>query len=76
MTYTYYYGVMCAEKDCDQFNSISPYRTSVHMGLPDIDLGDGYPIVCRRCQFRHAYHTSDLVYSQHPDAMVPLDLAT
>jgi hypothetical protein len=46
------------------------------MGLPDIDLGDGYPIVCRRCQFRHAYHTSDLVYSQHPDAMVPLDLAT
>jgi|ERR1035438_5092970 hypothetical protein len=73
MTYTYYYGVMCAGKDCDHFISISPYQTNVRSGLPEVDLGDGYPVVCPCCAFRHAYHNPDLVYSQRPDEMVTLD---
>jgi hypothetical protein len=73
MTYTYYYGVMCAARDCEKFIVVSEYQTNVHMGLPDVDLGDGYPATCPRCQFRHGYHNPDSVYSQQRDEMVPLD---
>jgi hypothetical protein len=73
MTYTYYYGVMCAGKDCGAFISISAYQTNVHSGLPAVDLEDGYPVICHQCRFRHAYHNPDLVYSQRPDEMLPLD---
>ena len=73
MIYTYYYGVMCAGKDCEKFNAISDYQTTLRRGLPDVDLGDGYPVICSRCGFRHAYHNHDLVYSQRQDEMVPLD---
>jgi len=73
MTYTYYYGVMCAGKDCAQFIAISDYRTNVSRGLPEVDLGEGYRVICPRCQFRHGYHTPDLVYSQKPEELVSLD---
>ncbi len=75
MIYTYYYGVMCAGKGCTKFISISPYTTTVRAGLPDVDLGDGYLLICPlpHCSFRHGYHNHDLVYSQNKDEMVPLD---
>jgi hypothetical protein len=73
MTYTYYYGVMCVGKNCDAFLLMGPYQTGVYSGLPGVDLGNGYPLTCHRCQFRHGYHNADLAYSQRPDEMVPLD---
>jgi len=73
MVYTYYYGVMCAGKDCTKFISINSYQTSVRAGMADVNLVDGMPLICPRCNFRHGYHTHDLRYSQNKDEMVPLD---
>lgn len=73
MSYTYYYGVMCAGEHYEQFVLIKEYRANVHMGLASVDLGDGYVVFCPVCHFRHAYHNGDLVYSRKPDEMVPLD---
>ncbi len=73
MIYTYYYGVMCAGKNCPKFISIKPYQTSVRAAMTDVDLGYGLPLICPRCNFRHGYHTHDVVYSQNKDEMVPLD---
>lgn len=73
MIYTYYYGVTCVGKDCTQFISISPYQTNVRYAVADVDLGDGIPLVCPRCRFRYGYQSHQLLYSQKPDEMVPLD---
>jgi hypothetical protein len=74
MTYTYYYGVMCAGKDCPKFMPIAPYQSTVRAGMTDVNLGSGLLLVCplARCNFRHCYHTHDVVYSQNKDEMVTL----
>ena len=73
MIYTYYFGVMCAGKNCRKYISIDSYQTNVRARMTDTDLGDGFPLTCPYCNFRHGYHTHDLRYSQDKDEMVPLD---
>lgn len=50
--YTYYYGVICASKGCDQFNAISSYHTTVRAATAAVDFESPHLVVCRRCGFQ------------------------
>lgn len=68
--YEYWYGFMCAE--CGRFNALNSYQTTVPGGVVDVDLGEG-PFGCKHCAGKCTYQKHDVVFSQQPGEMVPLD---